>query len=79
MRPLRGTGGGRQLIEAVAARLPRGRPVHDTDVLDDPDGKTPWRVSLYDRLAQHTGLIRYEYPTLINADRVGALGRRGAS
>ncbi len=57
----RGTGAGRALIEAVAAEA-RARNAARLYWLTQ-DHNTTART-LYDRLAKHTGFIRYEYPPL---------------
>ena len=57
----RGTGAGRKLIEAVAAEA-RARNSARLYWLTQDHNATA-RL-LYDRLAKHTGFIRYEYPPL---------------
>ncbi len=56
---LRGTGGGRGLIEAVAeaARAAGAARLYWMTQRDNAVAR-----QLYDRLAKHTGFIRYEYP-----------------
>lgn len=55
----RGTGGGRQLIEAVAAAA---RERHATKMYWLTQSHNAAARLLYDRLAAHSGFIRYEYP-----------------
>jgi GNAT superfamily N-acetyltransferase len=56
---VRGTGGGRHLIEAVAqAALAAG----STRLYWLTQTQNEVARQLYDRLARHTGFIRYEYP-----------------
>ncbi len=55
----RGTGGGRQLIEAVAAAA---RQANSTRLYWLTQQGNATARQLYDRLARHTGFIRYEYP-----------------
>ena len=55
----RGIGGGRQLIEAVASAA-RGRDARKMYWLTQSHNAAA-RL-LYDRLAKHSGFIRYEYP-----------------
>ncbi|MBC7801836.1 MAG: GNAT family N-acetyltransferase [Gemmatimonadaceae bacterium] len=55
----RGTGAGRALIEAVAARAQAAGTTRLYWLTQDHNA--PARL-LYDRLANHTGFIRYEYP-----------------
>ena len=56
---LRGTGGGRRLIEAVAeaARAAAAPRMYWLTKQDNTVAR-----QLYDRLARHSGFIRYEYP-----------------
>ena len=56
---VRGTGGGRRLIEAVAqaARAAGSPRLYWLTQSHNDVART-----LYDRLASHTGFIRYEYP-----------------
>lgn len=56
---LRGTGGGRRLIEAVAAAANEAQATR-LYWLTQSHNEVGRR--LYDRLARHTGFIRYEYP-----------------
>ena len=57
----RGTGAGRALIEAVAAAA-RARKAARLYWLTQDHNATARR--LYDRIARHSGFIRYEYPPL---------------
>lgn len=57
----RGTGAGRKLIEAVAAHA-RARDAARLYWLTQDHNATARQ--LYDRLAKHTGFLRYEYPPL---------------
>ena len=55
---LRGTGGGRQLIEAVAA-VARAAGASRLYWMTQTDNEVARR--LYDRMAKHNGFIRYDH------------------
>ena len=57
----RGTGAGRALIEAVAAAARTRNAARLYWMTQDHNATAR---QLYDRLARHTGFIRYEYPPL---------------
>ena len=59
VRTHRGLGGGRRLIEAVAAAA---REAGATRLYWLTQAHNDEARRLYDRLAKHTGFIRYEYP-----------------